>query len=91
MKLIDETKVNNAAVNIYGDLTECMEAIAFKKGVMFAQEEIQKQIQKRFYWLMPDGTISNMWDEKTHNMYLTKEDIEKANGDGWNLIEIRII
>jgi hypothetical protein len=47
-------------------------------------------VSKRFYWLKPDGKISNMWDEKTHKKYLTDKDIEDAKKDGWQLIQINV-
>lgn len=90
MKLISEEKILSESKK-YEKVVNGKLSTAFKKGVEFAQEEIENKIQKRFYWIKPDGTISNMWDEKTHNLYLTKEDIEKAQSDGWNLIEIHII
>ena len=47
-------------------------------------------VSKRFYWLKPDGSISNMWDEEEHLKYLTDEDIDMANKDGWQCIQINV-
>jgi len=47
-------------------------------------------VSKRFYWLKPDGEISNMWDEETHKKCLTDKDIEDAHKDGWQLIQINV-
>lgn len=47
-------------------------------------------VSKRFYWLKPDGSISNMWNEEDHLKYLTDKDIENAQKDGWQCIQINV-
>ena len=47
-------------------------------------------VSKRFYWLKPDGSISNMWNEEDHLKYLTDKDIENAQKDGWQCIQISV-
>jgi hypothetical protein len=47
-------------------------------------------ISKRYYWLRPDGTISNMWNEDDHKKLLTEEDIKDAQQEGWQLIQINV-
>ena len=47
-------------------------------------------VSKRFYWLKPDGSISNMWNEEDHLKYLTDKDIDMANKDGWQCIQINV-
>lgn len=47
-------------------------------------------VSKRFYWLKPDGSISNMWNEEDHLKYLTYKDIDIANKDGWQCIQINV-
>ena len=47
-------------------------------------------VRKRFYWLKPDGSISNMWNEEDHLKYLTDKDIENAQKDGWQCIQINV-
>jgi hypothetical protein len=47
-------------------------------------------VSKRFYWLKPDGEISNMWNEETHKRCLTDKDVEDAQKDGWLLIQINV-
>ncbi len=47
-------------------------------------------VSKRYYWLKPDGEISNMWNEEDHRKYLTDKDIKDAQKDGWQLICINV-
>lgn len=47
-------------------------------------------VRKRFYWLKPDGSISNMWNEEDHLKYLNDKDIEDAQKDGWHCIQINV-
>jgi hypothetical protein len=48
-------------------------------------------VSKRFYWLKPDNSISNMWNEEDHLKYLTDKDIEDAQKDGWQCIQINVL
>jgi len=47
-------------------------------------------VSKRYYWLKADGTISNMWDEKTHKETIDDEMMEIAKQKGWSLIQINV-
>ncbi len=47
-------------------------------------------VSKRYYWLKADGTISNMWDEKTHKETIDDEMMEIAKQKGWQLIQINV-
>ena len=106
MELISEQKIKEFIITENGktqhapsdsirELPQSFITAAFmdgiNKGINFAISEIEKQIQKRYYWLKPDGTISNMWNEEDHKRYLTDEEIEKARDDGWHLIQINLI
>ena len=47
-------------------------------------------VSKRYYWLKADGTISNMWNEKTHKETIDDEMMEIAKQKGWSLIQINV-
>jgi hypothetical protein len=66
-----------------------------REGSMTATEAREQllrlfNVSKRFYWLKPDGSISNMWNEEDHKTYLTDKDIEDAKKDGWQCIQINV-
>ena len=62
------------------------------KAIIDALDEASTMynVSKRYYWLKPDDTISNMWNEEDHKKYLTEQDIKDAERDGWQLIQINV-
>ena len=44
-----------------------------------------------YYWLKPDESISNLWDEEDHKKYLNENDITDAENNGWSLKTIKVL
>ncbi len=69
-------------------------AHGYKSALFDAMEVINKLpiqiVSKRYYWLKADGTISNMWDEKTHKETINDDMMQIAEKKGWSLIQINV-
>ena len=85
--------VNFEAMNIRDEIEDILYETDLKPSVI---ERVTEKllnlhiVSKRYYWLKPDGTISNMWNEEDHKKYLTEQDIRDAERDGWQLIQINV-
>jgi len=64
---------------------------ALKSKVRELEEKLSNRGKTMYYWLKPDESISNLWDEEDHKKYLNENDITDAENNGWSLKTIKVL